>query len=682
MRIKHVSAVGFIRPLICLLLFAGAAAALLGSLRATNRVAVDGRTPGVNKIAPWVLEQTANGAKAEFLVVLAEQADLSAAKQFETKRAKGQFVRDSLWAKAQTTQGPLLSWLVAHRIEHRVFYIVNLIWVKADRDIANILAARSDVARIEGNPRIQNYPAVLPVEAETESKVASPNQLETVEQGINYTHAPQVWALGYTGQGIVVGGEDTGYRWDHNALKNKYRGWNGATADHNYNWHDSIHSGGGSCGADSPVPCDDNGHGTHTMGTVLGDDGAGNQVGMAPGAKWIGCRNMDQGNGTPATYLECFEFYLAPYPVGGTPSQGDPSKAPDITNNSWGCPPSEGCSAGTLQSAVEAQRAAGIMTVVAAGNDGPTCSSVQDPPAIYDAVYSIAALNNGTDTVASFSSRGPVTVDGSNRSKPDLSAPGTNVRSCTRTSVSSYGSLSGTSMASPHVAGAVALLWSAQPSLRHNIDATEAVLNDSAVHILSNNCATGSATSPNYAYGYGRLDIKAAVDHLILTGAVSRKLHGGTPFDIPMPLTGEPAVECRSSGGAHTIIFTFDNNIVSGNAAVVSGTGSVAGSPTFSNNTMAVNLTGVGDAQKIGVKLSGVTDALGQVLPDTSVQLNILAGDTNGSRTVTAADVSQAKSLSGSAANASNFRADVNVSGSVNGTDVSLIKAQSGHTSP
>jgi serine protease AprX len=109
------------------------------------------------------------------------------------------------------------------------------------------------------------------------------------------------------------------------------------------------------------IPCDDIGHGTHTIGTAAGDDGTGNQIGMAPGAQWIGCRNMDQGNGTPARYIECMEWLLAPYPIGD--GQGDPLKAPDITSNSWVCPPSEGCSANTLQAAVEAQAAAGIMMV-------------------------------------------------------------------------------------------------------------------------------------------------------------------------------------------------------------------------------------------------------------------------------------------------------------------------------
>src|SRR5207249_808629 len=229
--------------------------------------------------------------------------------------------------------------------------------------------------------------------------------------------------LGFNGQNVVVASADTGVRWTHNALKPHYRGWNGVTADHDYNWHDSIHSGGGVCGPDSPQPCDDYFHGSHTTGTAIGDDGGVNQIGMAPGAKWIGCRNMDVGTGTPARYIECMEWFLAPYPIGG--GQGDPTKAPDITINSWECPDTEGCSFDTLQAAVEAQAAAGIMMVSAAQNAGPNCSTVENPPGIYEATYSVGALNTGFDTIASFSSRGPVTVDGSNRLKPDICGPGT-----------------------------------------------------------------------------------------------------------------------------------------------------------------------------------------------------------------------------------------------------------------
>src|SRR5207248_1852411 len=393
------------------------------------------------------------------------------------------------------TQRPILQWLEQRGIEYRSFYIINSVLVKGDRQLAEAMAARPDVAHISGNPVVHNnLPQPGPVEE------AAPSRPATVEPGITYTHAPQVWALGFTGQNIVIASADTGQRWTHNALKPHYRGWDGANANHNYNWHDSIHNSvGNPCGNDSPFPCDDFFHGSHTTGTAIGDDGMGNQIGMAPGAKWIGCRNMNQGTGTPARYIECMEWFLAPYPIGG--GQGDPTKAPDVTINSWGCPTSEGCSVNTLQAAVEAQAAAGIMMVVAAGNSGSACSTVTDPPSFYEASYTAGALNTGTDTIASFSSRGPATVDGSGRIKPDISAPGTNTRSASNTSDNAYTFASGTSMATPHIAGAMALLWSAIPSLQNQIDPSRAALNNAAVHISTTLCS--STGIPNNVVCWG-----------------------------------------------------------------------------------------------------------------------------------------------------------------------------------
>jgi subtilisin family serine protease len=224
----------------------------------------------------------------------------------------------------------------------------------------------------------------------------------------------------------------------------------------------------------------------------------GNQIGMAPGAQWIGCRNMDQGTGTPDRYMECMQWFLAPTQIGG--GNPDPTKAPDITINSWECPSTEGCSFDTLQAAVEAQFAAGIMMVSAAQNAGPNCSTVENPP---------GALNTGTDTIASFSSRGPVTADGSNRIKPDISAPGTNTRSASNTADNAYTFASGTSMATPHIAGAMALLWSTIPSLQHQLTASRDAINNSAVFISSTQC--GDAGPPNNVFGWGRVDILAAV---------------------------------------------------------------------------------------------------------------------------------------------------------------------------
>src|ERR1043165_4504888 len=371
----------------------------LGKASAQPRIA----PAPADKIASWVIEHTVNGQQAEFFVVLADQADLSQAAGLQTKAEKGRYVYNTLLNKAQITQQPILQWLRERGLEHRAFYIVNAILVKGTREVAEALAARPDVARVEGNPEVHNH---FPQPEAIDEAPLYNQRPATIEPGIQYVHAPQVWALGFTGQNIVVASADTGVRWTHNALKPHYRGWDGQNANHNFNWHDSIHdSVGNPCGNDSPFPCDDFFHGSHTTGTAIGDDGAGNQIGMAPGAQWIGCRNMDGGTGTPARYIECMEWFLAPYPIGG--GQGDPLRAPDITSNSWVCPPSEGCSPDTLQAAVEAQAAAGIMMVVCAQNYGPGCSTVQDPPGIYEAAYTVGALNTGTDTIAPFSSLGP-----------------------------------------------------------------------------------------------------------------------------------------------------------------------------------------------------------------------------------------------------------------------------------
>lgn len=577
-----------LRRITGVLLLAAAAAVVLGAVassRAVKPANSPEQTAALRKIAPWVTQHTADGKQAEFMVILADQADLSGAALLKTKKEKGRFVRDALWNKSQATQKPILKWLDTHHLEYRPFYIVNAILVKGRHDDAMSLALRGDISRVEGNPQVRSLP-------EPDAGILAPERIDspaTVEPGISYTHAPSVWAEGFLGQGIVVGGADTGIRWTHNALKPHYRGWNGSTADHNYNWHDSIHTGGGICGPDSPAPCDDFGHGSHTIGTAIGDDNAGNQIGMAPQAQFIGCRNMNVGVGSPATYTECFEWFLAPYPVGGDPSQGDPTKAPDITTNSWTCPASEGCSPTTLQVGVEAQRAAGIMMVVAAGNSGPSCSTVSDPPALYDAAYTVGALNTSTDTIASFSSRGPVTSDGSMRLKPDITAPGTNTRSAYNTSDTTYAFLSGTSMATPHIAGAVALLWSAHPELQNNDDASETVLNSTAVHILSNTCDGGSPVTPNNTFGNGRIDILAAVDSVqVDTVTITRAQYTTSRSQLTVQATDS------NSTATLTVSVTSTGEILGTLRSRGDGTyrGTFGGIPNPVNITVTSNLGG------------------------------------------------------------------------------------------
>jgi serine protease AprX len=454
------------------------------------------------KVDPWVM-QTASQGETEFLVYLTTQADLSAARELPTKLEKGVYVYQTLSSLAERTQKGLVSQLDRMGVEYRPYWIANMIWVRGGLSSVQTLAARADVAHIYANPHVS-------MEAPTEESTKA-SSVQGVEWNISKVKAPDVWALGYTGQGVVIGGQDTGYQWDHPALKNQYRGWDGTSADHNYNWHDAVHGNPNNpCGSDTTEPCDDWGHGTHTMGTMVGDDGGANKIGMAPGARWIGCRNMDSGVGTPATYAECYQWFIAPTDLNGENAR--PDLAPDVINNSWGCPTSEGCTdPNVLLTVVQNLVAAGIVSAHSAGNSGSSCSTISEPAAIYDESFTVGATNSN-DAIADFSSRGPVTVDGSNRSKPDISAPGVNIRSSVPGGGYESG-WSGTSMAGPHVAGLVALLISAKPELRGQVTEIETTIERTALPRTTSQACGGDLPNeiPNNTYGWGRIDALTAV---------------------------------------------------------------------------------------------------------------------------------------------------------------------------
>lgn len=453
--------------------------------------------------------------EVEVLVVLKARADLSAT---TARTARVQAVVQALRATAAESQGDLLAFLEARGAEYRPYYVVNAVWVRAGQDLLGELARRPDVAAIAANPHVRGVD--LGSEPVPAGAVAPGGAVASVEENLERINADDAWALGYTGEGIVVAGQDTGVAWQHPALVNQYRGWDGTAASHDYNWHDAVHTGGGTCGADSPEPCDDyvSSHGTHTMGIMVGDDGS-TRVGVAPGAQWIACRNMDQGIGTPARYLECFEFFLAPYPVGATPDQGDPTLAPHVVNNSWGCPPSEGCDAAAialLEEAVEALRQAGIVVVASAGNSGSSCGTVSAPPALYQGSLTVGNFDHRTGAIAASSSRGPVTYGGLTYVKPDVTAPGTAIRSSVK---GGYASLSGTSMAAPHVAGAAALLLSAGPGLAGDVEAVEELLTRTAEARLDEQC--GPAGPPNNVWGWGIVDVLGSVNAGLVRGGVT-----------------------------------------------------------------------------------------------------------------------------------------------------------------
>jgi subtilisin family serine protease len=391
-------------------------------------------------------------------VVLSDQAALSEAAALPDLAARREAVYTTLVNHADATQADLRAALERFGIGYRPYYLVNGLEVEGGLLVRLWLETRSDVAQLMVSPRLRPAePLSLPLG----EPLTAPKE---PEWNLTELGADRVWhELGITGEGVVIGQSDSGVQGDHPEFATRYRG---RSSGDDYNWFDPwLHSS---------APNDQDGHGTHTLGSVLGDS-----VGVAPGATWFACANLVRNLGNAALYLDCMQFMLAPFPLDGDPlSDGDPSRAADVLNNSWGCPTHvEGCTPEVYTEAMAALEAAGIFVVASAGNDGPLCTTVSASPAIYEQALSVGAVDE-TGDLANFSSAGPVTVDGSGRIKPDILAPGVDILSAWPGG--GYQRASGTSMAGPHVAGVVALIWSANPALRGDIERTRAILQETA----------------------------------------------------------------------------------------------------------------------------------------------------------------------------------------------------------
>ncbi|HEX9370736.1 MAG TPA: S8 family serine peptidase, partial [Roseiflexaceae bacterium] len=391
----------------------------------------------------------------------------------------------------------------ARGLNYRPLWIVNAVLVHGSEADARLLAGRADVALVRAN-RVSALPPDMQIGPNAASDPCSPDQPgNPICWNIRQIGADRVWRdFGITGQGIVVANIDTGVRYDHPALASRYRGYLGPGAyDHNHNWFDPA--------GIQAAPVDPNNHGTHTMGTIVAtSDGTTSQpaVGVAPGARWIAAKGCTTYSCNEADLIAAAQWLLAPTNFDG--SEPRPDLRPMVINNSWAGSSSDDWYAGYTA----AWRAAGIFPVFAAGNSGSACGSIQSP-GDYPNVVGIGATDQN-DAIASFSARGP-TVDG--RRKPDFVAPGSysggaGILSTISGGGATYRSMQGTSMATPHAAALVVLLWSANPTLIGDYDATYALIRDTARGLSDTHC-DDPVGEPNNVYGYGRIDAYAAVLH-------------------------------------------------------------------------------------------------------------------------------------------------------------------------
>ncbi|MBO0609803.1 S8 family serine peptidase [Myceligenerans salitolerans] len=446
-----------------------------------------GSAAGTNKLTETLRSRLGTGRSGEFWIRFEQTADLERASTITDWGARGRYVYEELTASAKRSQADVVAELRSAGARYESYWINNSILVTdGDLELATRLAAEPEVASV--HERVAVRP-IDPVERRSTGDVDA----ASVEWGVEAINAPAAWDRGFTGEGITVATVDSGADLEHPALADHYRGAAGEGAvDHDYNWFDAS----GRCGGE---PCDSAGHGTHVMGTMVGDDGAENQIGVAPGAEWIAANGCDTCS--DADLLASGQWILAPTRADG--SQANPALRPHVVNNSWGSQ-LPGDINDFFADEVAAWEAAGIFGVWAAGNEGEAgCQSVSSPGANV-ATYSVGATTSDGE-IAAFSSRGPGEAG---IVQPDIAAPGQDVRSSVPGG--GYEIASGTSMAAPHVTGAVAVLWSAVPSLIGDIPATRDLLDASAVDHADDEC--GGTPDDNNVYGEGDLDVLALVE--------------------------------------------------------------------------------------------------------------------------------------------------------------------------
>lgn len=452
-----------------------------------------------SKLSERLAEEFKEEDKVRFLVRFKDKTDsMKVAKEARQKAQKNNLsayqqkfqqrsaVISALKTTSLTSQANVKQYLedeiaTGNAEDLRSYFIINGLAITATKEVAERIATFPEVEKV-----LPNETRYL-IETDI-ADVIPESQLENVEWNVDRVNAPDVWSMGFDGTGAVVANLDSGVDLHHPALERKYRGYDEETGefDHTYSWLDEIEG--------SSYPTDGHGHGTHVMGTMVGsEEDESNQVGVAPGAKWIAVKVFNAaGSTSDDILLNGAEWIAAP--------GGDITKTPDVVNNSWGGGSGKD---DWYMEAVDNWRALDIFPAFAAGNvdlfnpGGPGSVAV---PASYPQSFAVGNTTN-TDALASSSLRGPSPYDGV--LKPEVSAPGTGIRSSMPGG--GYGGMSGTSMATPAVAGVVALLRGVNNNL--SVEDLEEIIMSTARERTD----AEYPDSPNNGYGYGIVDAFAAV---------------------------------------------------------------------------------------------------------------------------------------------------------------------------
>ncbi|MEU6076232.1 carboxypeptidase regulatory-like domain-containing protein [Micromonospora sp. NPDC047074] len=482
------------------------ATAAIGT-RTGPATALVGEKPQRPKLAPEVTEAAAEGnGKVSVIIRLRDQVNLStvadqargAAAASGKAESRGRTVVTALRAKAAASQNGVRDLLArAGATKVRPYWVFNGF---------SATVSESALAQLAASPEVESV--ALDEQYTLPETTKGAPRLPT--WGLEKVRATDVWAdYGFTGKGVVVGIMDSGVDGGHPALAGSYRGRDG---DHTDSWFVAT-------GENYPTPGDGGGHGTHVAGTIVGAP-PGDVTGVAPGAEWIAAKIFnDAGRASTSGIHAAFEWMLAP--------GGDPSKAPDVVNNSWGA---DDAYVTEYWEDVNAWVAAGIFPNFAAGNNGPGAPTVGSP-ASFPQSFAVGATDSN-DQIASFSSRGSATWDGVEHIKPQVSAPGQDIYSTWPLALDpdGYHTISGTSMATPHVTGVIALLLSAKPGL--SVDAVRELLTSTA------RTEPHMGKLPNNDYGAGIADARAAITAARYSGTVSGTVRGpqgplGATVSIP-----------------------------------------------------------------------------------------------------------------------------------------------------